>query len=67
MMDALLDDDDMDDGMSPLRVFTRSRRSAEAFTSFKDAETLIPANYSIHEPPPTNNSTFAYSPFRIIL
>ncbi|OXA56740.1 Gamma-aminobutyric acid receptor subunit rho-2 [Folsomia candida] len=55
------DDDEFYDGVvSPLRAYAtnaRSRRSPEdKFSTIKDAESLIPSNYSIHEPPPTNNS-----------
>jgi len=61
MMDAWLDDNNMDEGMSSLRVFTRSRRSAEVFSSLKGVETPIPANYNILEPPLTNNGKLEYS------
>lgn len=57
------DDDEFYDGVvSPLRAYAtnaRSRRSPEdKFSTIKDAESLIPSNYSIHEPPPTNNSKY---------
>jgi hypothetical protein len=45
----------------------RSRRSTEAFSSFKDFENLIPKNYSIHEPPPTNNSEATRVDFSILI
>lgn len=57
---SILDDDDFDDLNTPVMAH-RSRRSTEESSSFKEVESLIPTNYSIHEPPPTNNSeTFTY-------
>ncbi|CAG7832575.1 unnamed protein product [Allacma fusca] len=48
------DEDDLEDFEQPHGF--RLRRSPEAFQSLKDVENLVPVNYSIHEPPPTEGN-----------
>ena len=52
---AVEDEDDLEDQeLSHLHGFRLRRAIGEPLESLKDAEQIVPANYSIHVPPPND-------------
>ena len=51
-MEQTYDDDDDLDELAHLHGFRLRRATVEPLDSLKDAEQIVPANYSIHVPPP---------------